>query len=88
MRQKFLHTKKTRSKKGADSQGRNRQDQEYARKTGQWKNDNNPATDEGKSGTIYREETGVRHETLTRREWLRAGAGNETIKETGEAEGR
>jgi len=32
--------------------------------------------------------TGVRHETVTRREWLRAGAGNEIIKETGEAEGR
>jgi len=29
-------------------------------------------------------ETGVRHETVTRREWLRAGAGNETIKETGD----
>jgi len=27
-------------------------------------------------------ETGVRHETVTRREWLRAGAGNDTIKET------
>jgi len=23
--------------------------------------------------------TGVRHQTVTRREWLRAGAGNETI---------
>jgi len=33
-------------------------------------------------------ETGVRHQTLTRREWLRAGAGNKTIKETEETQNR
>jgi len=35
---------------------------------------------------VYDKETGVRHETLTRRVWLRAGAGNDTIKETEETE--
>jgi len=60
-----------------------------AQKTQDRTKDNNPAGDKGKTGTIYRGgETGVRHETLTRRELLRAGAGNETIKETGVAEGR
>jgi len=45
--------------------------------------DNNPAGDKGKTDTIYRGgNTGVRHETVTRQEWLRAGEGNETIKET------
>jgi len=65
-------------------QGRNRQDQEYTRvtrTTGRREKDN-PAKDNGKSGT------GVRHETLTRQEWLRAGEGNEAIKETGVSEGR
>jgi len=38
--------------------------------------DNNTAGDKGKTGTIYRGGTGVRHKTVTRREWLRAGEGN------------
>jgi len=37
---------------------------------------------------VYDMETDVRHETLTRREWLRAGAGNDTIKETEEPQRR
>jgi len=38
----------------AGRQGRSRQDQ--VQKTGQRKKDNNPATDKGKSGPIYRDE--------------------------------
>jgi len=35
---------------------------------------------------VFDMETGVRHETLTSREWLRAGAGNDTMKETEDTE--
>jgi len=38
-------------------------------------------TNPQQTDTIYRGGgTGVRHQTVTRQEWLRAGAGNETIK--------
>jgi len=97
MRQQFQ--KRQTVQKGKDRElgvragrpGRNREDQEYAlvtRMTGLREKDNNPARDKGKSGTIYRGgNTGVRSETMSQ-EWLRAGEGNETIKETEETQRR
>jgi len=83
MRQNSLQ--KTRSKRGRQrivGQGRQGQQAEpdtTDRTTGKRHRtrDDNPTADKGKTDdTIYRGETGVRHQTVTRQEWLRAGAGN------------
>jgi len=82
--------------KGQDRQAGSKQaGQEYTGQKEDRTKDNNPARDEGKTDTIYRGETGVQHERVTRQEWLRqvqgmkqsrrqewltAGEGNETIK--------
>jgi len=52
------------------------------RKTGSWSLKPVTLRDRDKDITpdYRREETGVRHETLTRQEWLRAGEGNQPIK--------
>ncbi|TNN82430.1 hypothetical protein EYF80_007265 [Liparis tanakae] len=75
---KELFNKAKSSKKG--QAGSKQDSQEYTGHKEDRTKDNNPAGDIEKTGTIYRGETGVRHETLTRQEWLRAGEGNKTIK--------
>jgi len=60
----------------AGSKGRTRNTDRTTGK-GHGTRDDNPTGDKGKTDTTYRGgNTGVRHQTVTRQEWLRAGAGN------------